>query len=276
MSFFQKVWKEVAFFVGDVRGQSSFPYVTWSKHSHLVDYDEIMEVLPEIKYGDIGLHRDMHFLSNVFIPGFMKHSWIHTEDGITSPKIVEAISEGVVMRNPYYPLFSDFFIILSPKNVTDEEREGACLKANKIVGAEYGIDFNFDIEEELAFYAGDDKGAAAHDLQCTQENLCKYKFSFSCSEAVSYAWWHKREQLQLYRQVRKGYNCILPDDFLNHGWEIKWLSKSVTVKAARDIGLHEEGIQMIAEYIEQNDTAGHVSEKDITAHDDALAPCESS
>jgi len=251
MSFFKAAWKEIVFFVGEVRHQPSFPWVTWAKRKHLVDYDEILEVLPKIKYGDVGLHRDMGYLSNVFIPGFMKHAWLHTEDGATRPQIIEAISDGVIKRNAIYPLFSDFSIILSPKDVTDEERAGACHKMNGILGAEYDVDFKFDIEDELKFYTGEDLDSAADDLKKGQDNLKKYKYAFSCSEAVSYSWWHKREQLRLFRKVRKGYNCILPDDFMNHGWKIKWMSKSVTVEAAREIGLHEEGVQMIAEFLKK-------------------------
>ena len=116
MSYFEDLWRELVFFVGDIRRLHSFPYVTWAIHEHQIDYDEVLEVLPLIKYGDIGIHRDSGYLSNIAIPGFMKHGWIHADDGIVNPKIVEAISEGVVMRSSIYPIFSDYTIILSPKN----------------------------------------------------------------------------------------------------------------------------------------------------------------
>lgn len=249
MSFFEDVWRKLIFFTGDIRRLHSFPYVTWSIHHHEVSYDEILEVLPLITYGDVGIHRDWGYLSNVAIPGFMKHGWIHVVDGVETPEIVEAISEGVVKRNSIYPVFSDYTIILSPKNVTVEERKGACKKAEGIEGEKYDIHFKFDIEEELGFYTGRDKDGAKKDLNDSQRYMRKYDHAFSCTEVVSYAWWHKREDLRLYRKVRRGKSVITADDFMNRGWEIKWLSKSVTLDAAKKYGLHEEGLSMIEEYL---------------------------
>ncbi len=244
----RRIYRNLVFFLGDIRTLHSFPWTTWSKHSHNVDYDEILEALPLIKYGDIGIHRDKGYLSNIFIPGFMKHAWIHVEDGVESPQIVESISEGVIQRNAFYPLFSDFSIILSPKDVTDEERKGACRKAKNVIGAEYDVNFEFDIEEELAHYRGNDPEAAIKSLQLSAKHIRRHSYTFSCTETVSYAWWHMRDQLRLYRKRRRGHNVILADDFLNRGWEIKWLSKSVTIEAAKKFKLHEEGIGMIHDY----------------------------
>lgn len=244
----RRIYKNTIFFVGDIRKLHSFPWVTWAKHEHNVNYDEILEILPTIKYGDIGIHRDNGYLSNVFIPGFMKHAWIHVEDGVESPQIVESISEGVIQRNAIYPLFSDFSIILSPKDATDEERKGACRKAKKVIGAEYDVDFKFDIEEELTHYKGNDKGSAIKSLQISEKHIKKHNYSFSCTETVSYAWWHKRDDLRLYRKRRRGKKVIIADDFINRGWNIKWLSASVTADAARKYKLHEEGLDMISDY----------------------------
>ena len=248
MSFFNDAWREIVFFLGNIRRLHSFPWVTWSKHEHYVGYDEIMEVLPIIKYGDIGIHRDWGYLSNIGIPGFMKHAWIHVDDGLQNPKIVEAISEGVLKRNPIYPIFSDYTIILSPKGVTDEERKGACKKANGIVGVQYDINFKFDIEEELKYYTGRNKDEAAQDLNQGQTLIRKYDYAFSCTEVVGYSWWHKREELGIYRKKRMGKNVITADDFLNRSWEIKWMSKSVTTDSAKSLGLHKEGLSLIEEF----------------------------
>jgi len=252
MPFFKSIWKEVVFLTGDLRRTKRFPFFTISHHKHLVDYDEILEVLPKIKYGDIGLHRDLGYMSNIFIPGFMKHAWIHTVDGVENARIVEAVSEGVIKRNPIYPLFSDFSIILSPKNVTDEERKGACLKANDIIGEEYDVAFEFDIEKELKFYHEDDLDDAVDDLSEGVKQFKKYDFGFSCTETVSYAWCHKRKQLRIHRQKRRGKKVIIADDFINNAWEIKWMSKSVTLDAAQSFGLPEEGLMMIKEYLAKN------------------------
>ena len=42
---------------------------------------------------------------------------------------------------------------------------------------------------------------------------------------------------------------ILADDFINHDWEIVWLSNSITVDIAKKLGLHEEGLSMIENYL---------------------------
>lgn len=243
-------WRKLVFFVGDVRKLGCFPWVTWSLHTHRVHLEEVLDALPLIKYGDIGLHRDWGYLSNVAIPGFMKHAWIHTQDGVEQPQIVEAISEGIVKRCAIYPMYSDYTIILTPRGpeITDEERKGACKKANQIVGAEYDVHFRFDIDEELNYYRDKEKDAAAEHLKVGNELIRKYDHGFSCTEVASYCWWHRREVLQLYRTVSRGKPVILADSFLNRGWRVKWMSESVTVDIAHKMGLGEEGVSLIEDY----------------------------
>jgi len=53
MSIFEELWRKPVFFGGDVRRLHSFPYVTWAVHEHQVGCDEVIEVLPLIKYGNI-------------------------------------------------------------------------------------------------------------------------------------------------------------------------------------------------------------------------------
>lgn len=250
MLFFDKLWRKIVFFIGDIRRLDKFPWVTWAVHEHGVGYDEILAALPLIKYGDVGIHRDAGYLSNIAIPGFMKHGWIHTRDGLDNPQIVEATSDGVLGKSALYPMFSDFTIILEPKGVSDDERKGACKKANGVIGAEYDVDFRFDIESELQYYQGKDRDGAINDLIEGEAFLRRYDHAFSCTELVSYSWWHKREDLRLYRKKSRGKSVILADDFLNGGWSIKWASKSVTVEAAQRYGLHEEGIAMIESYLQ--------------------------
>ena len=251
MTYLSVVWRKIVFFVGDIRSLHSFPWFTWALHHHEIDYDEVLEVLPLIQYGDVGIHRDKGYLSNIAIPGFMKHGWLHVNDGVERPHIIEAISEGVIDRNAMYPIFSDFTIILTPNGVTDKERKGACKKAKGVIGEKYDVNFKFDIEKELLYYQGKNTEDAKHDLEIGQVNLQQFDGAFSCTELVSYAWWHKREDLRLYRKKSRGKSVILADDFLNGGWSIKWASRSVTVENARNFGLHEEGIEMIERYWEE-------------------------
>jgi len=246
---FTALWRNLVFFVGDIRRLHAFPWVTWSVHEHKVDYDEVLEVLPLIQYGDVGIHRDAGYLSNIAIPGFMKHGWIHVKDGLEIPAIVEAISEGVIQRNAMYPIFSDFTIILSPKNVSDLERKGACKKAKFMLGQKYDVNFEFDIENNIKYYKGENVEKAEEHLRLGEENLKSFDGAFSCTELVSYSWWHKRDDLRLFRKKSRGKSVILADDFLNDGWEIKWMSQSVSIESAKKMGLHEEGLLMIEEYI---------------------------
>ena len=71
MGFFNDIYRKAVFFIGDIRKIDSFPWVTWDVHQHRVSLDEIIEALPKIKYGDVGIHRDDGYLSNIAIPGFM-------------------------------------------------------------------------------------------------------------------------------------------------------------------------------------------------------------
>ena len=247
MLWLKHIYAWLVYRIGDIHTTSRCPWVSWQVPHHLVDYDEILAALPLIRYGDIGLHRDRGYLSNAFIPGFMKHAWIHVWDGVDRPQIVEAISDGVIKRSAIAPMYSDYAIILSPHGITDAERGGACLKAERVVGTGYDPFFEFDIEEELQFYTGGDRDGAARDVE--ERNRNAYRYTFSCTEVVGYAWWHKREELRITRKKRLGKQVILADDFLNPSWHIKWASQSVTVDAARSLGLHEQGLAMLEDYL---------------------------
>ena len=79
-----ELWRKLVFFAGDIRKIESFPWLTWAVKKHKVCFDEILEALPLVQFGDVGLHRDMGYLSNVAIPGFMKHAWMHINSGKAS------------------------------------------------------------------------------------------------------------------------------------------------------------------------------------------------
>lgn len=262
------LWRDAVFFAGDVRRLSSWPYVTWSKDEHLVSYEEIAAAIPHIRYGDIGLHRDRGYLSNLGIPGFMKHAWIHVrdiygdfEDERMHPWIVEAVSEGVVCRSPVYPMHSDYVIVLKPTTPSEEGllrykmpdkfRKGACLKARRMVGQPYDHRFEFNIEEELKYYQGQERDRRGRgEPGCDLANSAVKQFrdfdvAFSCTELVAYAWWHLREQLGIERRERYGKQVILADSFINRNWRIRWASESVTADVARNMGLGDEGVSMI-------------------------------
>lgn len=246
--FLDNLWRKTVFFVGDIKRINAFPWVTWATHHKQICYDEILEALPLIQYGDIGLHRDVGYLSNLAIPGFMKHAWIHVQDGMQSAEIVEATSEGVIKRNPIYPMFSDYTIILRPLQITDETRKGACKKAKQIVGAKYDHKFKFDIEKELKYYKGKEKEKAGIELQEGEKWIENYDHGFSCTEVVAYAWWHEKEKLRIYRKKYNGKSVITADCFINHSWKIIWASKNINADVACKMGLGEEGVSLIEQW----------------------------
>jgi len=255
-------WKKLVDFVGDIRSLNGFPWVTWAPpHDYKVDLDEVLYALKYlIKPGDVGLHRDEGYLSNVAIPGFMKHAWVHVEplrDDGTAPKIVEAVGEGVRHVNAIVPLKTDYAIIVRPKTIKHrpEGVKVAVDKAMRIIGENYDVDFDFDIEKEVEFFTGPDSylGYQRTTLLDGVEHLRGYDPAFSCTEVASFAWWHESANLCLYRSEARGKKVILADQFLNPvGWEIVWLSKSVTPEVAKKMGLKGVGVSMIKDWIDAN------------------------
>ncbi len=241
MKCLHNIWRKLVFWVGDVRRISHFPFVTWDVHEHKVDYAEIYEALVNdvIKPGDVGIHLDLGFLSNIAIPSSFTHAWIH----VGNKHIVEAISDGVVKRHAIYPMHSDYVVILRPKDVTDKELLKAIVNAENIVGQKYDVNFAFDIEEEVKIFGG-------NEIVAAKENVVNWDGGFSCTETVSYSYWSIRDKLRLYRKRVRGKDVITADQFINNGFEIVWLSKSVTVEAVKKLKLHEEGVSMVEKYWE--------------------------
>jgi uncharacterized protein YycO len=250
-SFLQKIWRRLVFWAGDTRSSDAFPWFTWAKDELKMRMEESQDAIPKVQYGDVGLHRLSGYMSNLFIPGFMVHAWVHTDDGFPG-KIVEAVSEGVLYQSPIYPIHSDYTIIVRPLDVTDEERKGACLKAKQIVGEEYDENFEFDIPYELQFYHDRNKTKAEQHLREAQKQLQKYHPAFTCTEVAAYAWWHKKEQLRIKRVKSGKRKIILADTFINPKWKIIWMSNSVTVESAKSYGVKGQALKMIEDYRAEN------------------------
>jgi len=106
-----------------------------------------------------------------------------------------------------------------------------------IVGEDYDVDFEFDIDKEISFFSDKTVGTANYDP------------AFSCTEVASFSWWHCRKELDLKKQERRGRQVIIADDFMSDNFEIVWMSESVTAKSATELGLHPEGIRMIDRFL---------------------------
>lgn len=234
-----KIKAKITFWVGDIRRLDSFPYLTWAGHEHKLSYREMREASDICRAGDIGLHRDAGYASNLAIPGGFKHGWICVENG----DIVEAVSEGVLKRGNLAPLISDYVVILRPMGINKQEINEAVRRAEGIVGCEYDANFNFDF------------GGQARVMPDTQEksfvqNLDSGNFhmAFSCTEVVGYSWYHCKDKLRIFRSKYAGRDAIIADDYLRMNFGIVWMSASVTPEWAKECGMPEEAVQKIKDF----------------------------
>lgn len=224
----KSLYRKIVFFIGDLRSLDGFPWFTYAVRKHEIDYDEVARALKVMQPGDIGLHRDHGYLSNVAIPGCFKHAWVHVDDG----DIVEAISDGVVRRNAIYPIYSDMSIILRPK---DKDGYVTSNRAQSLIGENYDVNFEFDIEKSNAHFYGNKNS--------------KYDPAFSCTEVAAFSLYredggHGIESSDVY-----GKKVLIADSFINEDMEIVWLSDSVTLKNVMKFGLDPSAVRIISEYL---------------------------
>lgn len=169
LPFMFKAFRWSVFLTGDMRwlGWDKFPFcLGWYSYREDIDLNEVLnDAMPLLKIGDIILHRDNGFISNLFIGGAMIHAGIYVGDG----QVVEAISEGVVRRSAAHILHSDRAIILRPR-IDDDAKVMATEWANRIVG--FGYDFLFDFngakEREMIRKHGIDARKMGVRFACTE------------------------------------------------------------------------------------------------------------
>jgi len=265
----QRGWRRLAFWAGDVWLSNNFSYIHYGKKEFLTNYEEYLNALSLMCNGDVVLSTHKGYIfSNCAIPGLFKHALIVVKGPVLSPlgnfhditkmRIVEAESEGVLKRHPLHSI-ADYMIILRPKNVTDDDILQAIQTAEKIVGSDYDADFKFDIEEELK-HLNERKTRAIDpnemirfqedidELKIHTKNLAaEYDHAFSCTETVAASWWHKRRQLGIYRQWRRGRMIIIADQFVNKNFEIIWVSESVSLDKIQKLD-NEDVKLMLTEY----------------------------
>ena len=234
---FYKLKAKLFFWLGDIRRLDCFPWVTWATHDHKIDLKDARHASQISQPGDIGLHRDSGYLSNCGIPGAFKHAWITVDNN----DCVEAVSDGVLRRDELYPLLSDYAILLRPLSVNKTEIDETIRRANAIVGCEYDANFNFNLDQADA------------DLPAYTTNLKAGDFhhAFSCTETAAFCWYHCKKKLGIFRTIYAGREAIAADDFLKMNFGIVWMSPSITLERATQMGLHE-GLQKIKDYLEGN------------------------
>ena len=149
-----------------------------------------------IKPGDVGLHRDRGFLSNLFIPGKFKHAWIH----VNKDEIIEATKDGVKQKSCRYPMRTDDLVIVRPK-LSALARKEAVKKAQEVVGFSYDVEFDFDLKE--SFF-----------------HLNKHDQAFSCIEVIAYAYYKYFEELGFEWQFSLGKKVLYPGVVINPAWDV--------------------------------------------------------
>src|ERR1017187_3330210 len=160
------LFRNFIFWIGTVRHLCVFPWVTWDHHNPCVTHDEIdQNIVPKLEIGDVGVHCDHGFLSNLFIPGSFKHAWIHVDQ----TQIIEATHEGVLQKSCRNPLRTDDLVIVRPKLPLSAKME-AVERAKTALGFVYDVNFDFDLKSEF-------------------RHLNKHDQAFSCIEVVAYAYY---------------------------------------------------------------------------------------
>jgi len=228
--------KKIIFVAGDIRREHCLLGFAWGEYKRFIDYDEMVIAIERSYPGYIGLHRNRGDLSNVAIKGFMKHAWLIDKKNTT--QIIEAVSEGVVCRSPYYPLHTDYAVILKPL-ISERARYDAVDRAHLMIGCPYDDTFTFDLEIESDLF---------QDKKTALINMRKYGLGVSCTEMVALCYVGHRRELGLYRTKMRGRDVIMPDAYLSTHFKIVWASKYTTPDRAKSFGLHEEGCVMLQEY----------------------------
>jgi hypothetical protein len=136
----------------------------------LISLDQIREVAPRLRAGDIILERRNWFLSNAFLPGFWPHSALYVGSpgdlrrlGILehpevrahlaefereAPAVIEAVSDGVILNSLSHSLHADYVAVLRPR-LTDAQIAQAIVKGFSHLGKPYDFEFDFFTSDKL-------------------------------------------------------------------------------------------------------------------------------
>jgi len=236
-----RVFRYLVFLPGDLRwlGWDKFPFMLgWYSWRNKVSLDEALHVTNSlVEPGDILLHRDEGYLSNLAIGGSLIHAGLAVEDGMC----VEAISEGVVRRSAAHLLWSDYSCVLRPL-LPAIAKEKAVETANQLVGFpyDYFFDFNGPKHRDLIAQYGPD--AKDHGVR------------FCCTEIPYFCYMDFISTLQLERRrtptmahtalswcgLSTGEWVIDADMYMRANTDIVWCSKSMQPPFAQGEGYEDK------------------------------------
>lgn len=141
----------------------------------LITHEQIHQLRPKLRPGDILIERRNWFYSNAFLPGYWPHAalYVGTPEEIeklgiaTDPHVakhlatyrgkddhgdafalIEAISEGVVFTSLEHSAHCDSLAVLRPR-LDDAKRAAAIARAFSHVGKPYDFDFDFFSTDKL-------------------------------------------------------------------------------------------------------------------------------
>ena len=251
LPFMFKAFRWIVFLMGDLRwlGWKKFPFcLGWYSYESKIDLNVVLrDALPLLEPGDVVLHRDEGFLSNIFIGGSMIHAGVYVGDG----QLVEAISEGVVRRSAAHILYSDRAVILRP-NVASDAKIQAVEWANRIVG--FGYDFLFEFNGNREREMIRKHGHAARNMGVR----------FACTEVPYFCYldFAKIMEINLRRNVtfltkfvslvglRPGEAVIDADMYVKSDMDVVWCSKKFTADYCASMGCDDVYVKKIESWWE--------------------------
>jgi len=247
-----RILQWIVFRIGHTKSLSHFPWMTWDEKERMIEYNEIhQEAIPKLQPGDIILHRDKGFFSNMWIGGAMIHAGIVAENY----QIIEAIKKGVVKRHVTHILRSDYACILRP--IFDDRSIEAMAKMEALYWSEKIIDFPYDVlfdfcgEEERKLIKEHEKNAKDHGVRfcCTEIPYFAY-LKYIPSLGVE-----RRRNINFFTWVisffglHPGKAVIDADMYIKANFEIIWLSHTFTTEWAQKMKKKDEKfINKIKEY----------------------------
>jgi hypothetical protein len=246
LPFMFKAFRWIVFLMGDLRwlGWNKFPFcLGWYSYEEKIDLNEVLhDAVPLLKPGDVILHRDEGFISNIFIGGAMIHAGLYVGDG----QVVEAISNGVVRRNAAHILYSDRAIILRPR-VDDDAKVQAIEWGHRIVG--FGYDFLFDFngkrEREMIRKHGIDARKMGVRFACTEVPYFCY-FDYAQGMKINL-----RRNVNLLTKLisliglRPGKAVVDADMYVKSDMDVVWCSKKTTPEYCASMGCDETYVAKI-------------------------------
>ena len=163
---YYRIFSAISIWVGDTKYVRKEPAVT---------SENMEDMITMLKPGDILLERENWYLSNAFLPGFWPHGIVYTgtseeliELGLDNDprvsrhlsafseadheghrfRLIEAISEGVVMNTIEHATDADYICAFRP-NVPIDVKKEAIARAFAYVGSPYDFDFDFVSADKL-------------------------------------------------------------------------------------------------------------------------------